>query len=602
MSQLKFSEISEHVTQLKSDWGKRDEAIDEIEKIFLLDWGEEETITGKVTNALVTKSPDGRNQALGAVRLMTGANPTWAVPEKMNTDDVMEQAGEISSVSDRLWRAASRVAGDPIHYDEVLSLILWSEAHIIIDRTEDLVNAAAGVSAAAEARANEIANRSPIAFHIKHPKTGYPELDKYGMSAYYSEAEMTKKDFINEVGEAKAKELFAAGGITYKDFMSKITPCKYLDYRDQYLWFGNKGAAPAFAEVKAHGFPTVPIVYTRGEGSSLFEKPHHQNQSFLYTMYHSGFWNRSNLVLTVAYTLVLALGSAPMFKETLNKDDEGVKMKQIGAARKAVVPYGADYDLMNMNNLLNKDLLGLLELAERKISESTMYSQTLGEPLGKSAPFSMVALLHQAGRLPLVSTQRKGSWGTADAMKKALAWMKAEKPTIDYPHIFGKTQTEFLNNLPDYYELTAKLGLDLPEDLSENVRNAKAMRDDTGNGPLMSDQWIRENIMKESDPNQMQKDIWSEQTGHKKNEEYIMQQIYQIVREEVEAEIMAAMEEQAMEEGGGGGDMPVDPNAMPVDPNMQALPEEAPGMPTQVMSEGAGTEPQQPIPPMAPKG
>ena len=253
MSELTFKEVQEHCTQLKTDWAQRDNQIDEIEKIFLLNWGDEDTITSKVTDAMVTKSPDGRNQALGAVRLLTGANPQWDVPEKMNTEDVMEQAGDISSVADRLWRAASRVGGDPVHYDEILSLILFGESHIIIDLTSDLVKAAKGVSKAAEYRAGEIANRSPVMFTNNHPKTGYPESDKFGMSAYYSSVEMAVRDFESEMGPARSKKLLEAGGLTGVDKLTKIGVEKYLDNKDQYLWFskGGHGANKGFAETKS---------------------------------------------------------------------------------------------------------------------------------------------------------------------------------------------------------------------------------------------------------------------------------------------------------------------------------------------------------------
>lgn len=606
MSELTFKQIMEHCRQLKSDWGLRDEQVEDVENIFLLKDKDEEKITSKITNAMVTKSPDGRNQALGAVRLLTGANPQWDVPEKMNTEDVMEQAGDISSVADRLWRAASRVGGDPVHYDEILSLILWGESHIIVDLTSDLVRAAKGVSSAAEYRANEIANRSPVMLTNNHPKTGYPESDKHGMSAYHSSVEMTVRDFESEMGPARAKKLLAAGGLTGADKLTKIGVEKYLDFENQYLWFskGGHGVNKGFAETKAHGFPCIPIVYTRGEGSKLFNKPEDQHQSFLYTMYKSGFWHRSNLVLTVAYTLVLALGASPMFLESLNKDGEGVTIKKMGAARKAVVESGAKFDLMDLSKLLNKDLLGLLELAERKIKESTLYPQVLGEPLGGNAPFSLQALMHQAGRLPLASTQRKGSWGCSDAMKIALRWMKNEKPEIQYPHIFGKNQDQFLEDLPDFYELTARLGLDLPEDLSENVRNAIAMRADSGSGPLMSDHWILENIMKETDPKQMKKDIFTEQAVNLKQQEYLTQRIRQEVMAEIEAEMAAAEEAEAMEAGQGGG--PVNPQQPPqVGPEMeQPMPEQLPAGPVteEELPEGTtGTEPQQPMQPRAPK-
>ena len=608
MSELTFKQVQEHCRQLKVDWAKRDDQIDEIEKIFLLNWGDEDTITKKVTDAMVTKSPDGRNQALGAVRLLTGANPQWDVPEKMNTEDVMEQAGDISSVADRLWRAASRVGGDPVHYDEILSLILFGESHIIIDLTSDLVTAAAGVSKAAEYRANEIASRSPVMFTNNHPKTGYPESDKFGMSAYYSSVEMTVRDFESEMGPARSKLLLEAGGLTGADKLTKIGVEKYLDNKDQYLWFskGGYGANKGFAETKAHGFPCIPIVYTRGEGSKLFNKPEDQHQSFLYTMYHSGFWNRSNLVYTVAYTLVFALGSSPMFLEYLNKDGDGVTIKKMGAARKAVVEQGAKFDLMDLSKLLNKDLLGLLELAERKIKESTLYPQVLGEPLGGNAPFSLQALMHQAGRLPLASTQRKGSWGCADAMKISFSWLKNERPEIQYPHIFGKNQEQFLEDLPDFYELTARLGLDLPEDMTENVRNAIAMRKDNGSGPLMSDAYIREKIMKESDPNQMQKDIWTEQAVQLKNQEYLTQRIRQEIMAEMEAEMMAAEQEEAMAAGQGGGqvDMTTTTEIPPqVGPEMNQPVQEQlpPGMAEELPEATIGTEPAPPMTPRAPK-
>lgn len=74
---------------------------------------------------------------------------------------------------------------------------------------------------------------------------------------------------------------------------------------------------------------------------------------------------------------------------------------------------GVVYDSTNTLRMLDKKpnesaLWQFSDMLKSSEAESTLYRQTLGEPLGSNAPYSMVSLLNQAGRLPLVPLQRLG--------------------------------------------------------------------------------------------------------------------------------------------------------------------------------------------------
>jgi hypothetical protein len=204
-----------------------------------------------------------------------------------------------------------------------------------------------------------------------------------------------------------------------------------------------------------------------------------------------------------------------------------------------------------------------LEIGERKLEESTLYKAALGQPLGGNPSYSMVALLSQQGRLPLLMTQRKLGWALASALELAFEWMK--KDAGEYK---GRYETKEAvlkaNDLPEHVHLDVQLEISLPQDLLQQVgigMQATA-------GKLVSRKWARENLMKIAQSEAMEEEIWDEQAGD---------MMYQI-----ELQKMVAQEQQAMQPQ-PQAPMPqgMPPEQMPMMPpeQMGMMGEQPPGLP-----------------------
>lgn len=506
-----FKEVTEHAADLRGRYTARNEFFNLMEEMYLLIWRDEERVKRLHDNIKITKSSTARDKLLGAARLMIATDPEFSMPEETNNSDAMEYSSKIEQAAKRLWTAAGRVRGDPVHYDVVLSALLFGEMHIGIDKTADLVEHAEGTkSDVALYRAEEIARVTPYVFDVWDPRTGYPERDRFGVSAYFREVVTTSGVVLDTFGDAALK-LFPDG----KRY-SPVTLCHFWDYKFRYTWVKGQETHPLVQE--EHNLPFIPITAKIGEGSSLFTEPEYQAQPFLYTFAKSGLWERENLALTVLYTNIFGIGANPMFIEKLNIQGEGPEYDFTTPGGKVRIPNGADWAPVANKGVIDPSIMQGWQIAEDKASQSTIYDQALGQPLSGNAPYSMVALLHQAGRLPLIVPQRKAGWAIADAVKKALIWYRKEPSKgYDYTHIFGDLQA---SQIPERFDLDSVLDVSLPQDKLQQANIANLLS--TGDDPLMPKSWVREHVLGEGQPEEMQMNVWSEQAAR-----MMMQGFYQ---------------------------------------------------------------------------
>jgi len=260
-----------------------------------------------------------------------------------------------------------------------------------------------------------------------------------------------------------------------------------------------------------HKLGFVPVVAQITEGSRLFNKPEEQIRPFLYTLYKTGLWNRQNLAMTSIFTNIFALASAALFRHVAPASDPE-KQLTIDMSRPfnvaEMVP-GEIFELMASKGAIDPALITAMELAERKGIESTIYSQALGEPLGANAPFSMVALLHQAGRLPLVSTQKLTGWAIARAMEMAFKWIKKEGKGAKAMNMGDRAEIK-ASDIPDIIHCDVKLDIDLPMDLRQMGVVASGLVKEK----MASRRWARENLLKIGQSDEMDEEIWSEDAAY----------------------------------------------------------------------------------------
>ena len=583
-----LKDFKELATQLKSDNAARNSLYGAMEDIFFMRWDEQDKVRKSQKAVKITKSPTPRNKLLGALRLMIATDPQFDVPSDINNEAAKQQSSKIEKFCKAMWNRSGRILGDPVHYDLVRSALLYSEVHLQITSTRDILSALkkGNASPGRIRRAEDIAKKTPYLFETTNPKQGYPVRSKLGLDAFVSRIATTHGKVKEIWGDEATKAL---DGLNAKsnppsDNNTACVLCEAWDLDVHMVWLDG-AEAPILETI--HGLPYIPVVAQVIEGSTLFEDAQDQREPFLYSVYAGDIWKRQNLILTAIFTMAFGLGANPMFKfSSPNPDAEpNVDYSQPGAWVK--LGPGESFEQLQ-KQAVDQSLLTSWGILNGLEEESTIRSQVLGESMGASSPYSALALLSQAGRLPLAPTQRKASWAIGEACEIALACMKHEGTT-------GKAYYDeddvmlAPDEIPDHVTVNAQLDIAMPQDRLQNANIASMLAG--GETPIAPLRWVRAKVLNEGQPEELQREIWSEKAAQAAFEKYMYEQMAQI----------AQLKQQAL--------MPGQASGMPGMPSQQGAPmapppgadQGSPMMPPGPGSPmGGGQQPMMPTPPMAP--
>jgi hypothetical protein len=519
-----FSSIKSHCTELEQNHAARVTMCNEIEKMFMMTWDDEKPDTTGKDWIKLTISPEARNKALGAIRLMTATDPKFSVPFDKNNQEGKESSSLLEKAAAAMWSMSGRIRQNPVNYDAVTSAVLFGEMHIGVNSTADLLEHAKGGSKASQMRFEKIATLTPYMFEVYDPRTGFPEFDNYGLSSYYRKVKMKSGAVLDEWGE-----LAKIAGLSENKRNEDVQYCDYWDNEYHAVWIEGSGAAILFAP---HNLPCIPIVAQVTDGSAIHEKEESKRQPFLYNLWKSGLWKRQNLSLTVIYSTMFALASNPTFIEKVASDEREIKADYSVPGGKIKMLANEDFHALQ-KNIIDPSIQQGMDIAQKMIDESTIYGQTLGEPLGSNAPFSMVALLNQAGRLPLVTIQRRGSWAIAKAVELAFTMMK-DRGGKNKMQDKTKLMELSAKDIPDNLIIEANLDIELPQDKRGTMQVALQ----GVQTKLFSKEYGRREIgIEQSD--EMTKEIWAEDLA-----DLEMQKEYQIQLAKVQQEIQAGAQQQ----------------------------------------------------------
>lgn len=230
-------------------------------------------------------------------------------------------------------------------------------------------------------------------------------------------------------------------------------------------------------------------------------------QPFLYTVDKSGLWKRQNLALTVLYSNVFKIGANPMWMLQQGQVDDQVAMDFDTPGGVISVPPGATLTPVT-KLVIDPSVQASLEIAERKSEESTIYRQALGEALGANAPFSMVALLSQAGRLPLINYQRMVGWCIGEACRIALLMLKKHGGGSSKTIHSGQAYEIKFSEIPDDIDVEVDLAIDQPQDERQNIQTAVMATQ--GENPLIPVSLAREKYLGLGQSEDVDEDIWTE--------------------------------------------------------------------------------------------
>ena len=384
-----WDDIKNHAQDLKSIHGQRDREFDEYEKMYLMDFTAEHSRYSGQDIMKLTPSPSARNKVLGACRLMMSQDPVFDIDASGIDQAKIEM---IEKHISRWWYQAGRAAKRPLHYDMILSAMLYDEMHTAITIMDDYK-----VYNKNDKRADRVSKITPILFQSWNPREGYPEFDELGLCAYYRETKV-RWSYVAQ----KYKELLKDN---YSYFNKKVTDNVTLkifyDLQNYAIWLDN--GEPLICE--EHRLPCIPIDVTLVNGSSFFEKEEDRRQPLLFSVMRSHLWERESLLYTVLYSLLFTLGVTPTFVYKTDSEDDLVQQND-GAITFYKMRRADTLESLDSKQVLPPEVQRLSEITGSLIDESTMYSTAFGEKTGNSQTFSETSLLQQAARLPLIGPQR----------------------------------------------------------------------------------------------------------------------------------------------------------------------------------------------------
>lgn len=560
-----FDDIKKSAQYLVTAWAPAMKIYDEMDRMYFMDDPDIQK-TAQREDLKLSISPDARNKLDGAARLLHATDPVWDVSK---TDEADDRSSDFEEAARAMWDASGKLNGTPVHYDLILSGLLYDGAHVSITRTSDLVKYAKGQSPAFRARAEWMAQRTPIIFDVWNPRDCYPLFDRYGLAAHLHRVESRKQDIVSAWG-TKAENILSRHKAT-----DEVTLCEWWSLDSHCVWVEGVGDAILLVPNR---LPAIPVVAGQAYGSTrLFSKIEEQVQPFLYTANKSQMWFRQNLGLTVLFSQIYRVGMSPLLAWTKGPGQEDKHLAIDTSNPIGIVELGPGENLQQiLKGAVDPVFFQASQIADQKMEESTIYSQALGQSLGATAPFSSVALLSQAGRLPLVSPQRRLGWLIGRAMETAFRLLKAEGGVKKIRG--GSSITEIkANDIPDDLEIMANLEITLPQDKLQMSQIALLLSQ--GDKPLTSQAWARNEILQMGQSDAMDEEIWTEQAAQMFKDQFFRDQL-QVLLQRLQ--------------GGGQPGQP-QPGQAP-GPEQSVMPPQVgmpSGLPPEMMSNGSGG----PLPP-----
>ena len=437
-----FDEIKLHARDLKSMHAMRDMEFDEYEKMYLLDFSAEGSNWENSDIIKRTPSPSARNKVLNACRLLMSQEPVFDINASGIDQGKLE--GIEKNIS-RWWEQAGRAARRPLHYDMILSAMLYDEVHTAVTVMDDYKAYNKN-----DKRADRISKITPILFQSWNPREGYPEFDELGLCSYYRETKVR----WSYVAQKYKNVLENNWQYVNKHSTDSVALKIFYDLTHYAIWIDN--GDPIVCD--EHKLPCIPIDVTLVNGSSFFEKEEDRRQPLLFGIQRSNLWKRESLLYTVLYSLLFTLGVTPTFVYKTDSEDN-LQLQQDGAISYYVMRKGDTLDPLESKGVLPPEVQRLSEMTGELIDESTMYSTAFGERNANSQTFSETSLLQQAARLPLIGPQRLGGFGISSTIEMALMLMKERKINFDKNGYTIKS-----SEIPDDIEVKAKLDVILPQE------------------------------------------------------------------------------------------------------------------------------------------
>lgn len=502
----KFDDIKTRAENLVVSCAERDKMFRDLEDMYLLkdsnlpdkDWVRE------------TICPDPRNELIGAQRLLSATDPEFRVPTEMSEMVKSQDNSNMELYAKAIFQASNRAQKKPMHMELALTALLYGEAAVAVRNTSAIKELA---NTESKSRLEFLSRKAPFLFTVISPTVSYPLFDEYGLAAHLIKQSKKVAEVRSLFGTSVEKLLKGKKDTDTVDFN------EWWDETYHVVWVDGEKVI-----MDEHKLPFIPISCQIIEGSNLFMRSGQQSrQPFLYSTWKSGLWSATNLAYTYTYTKIAAMGMTA--QNVFKTDDQTATAPEIDWTTPfgmAILRRGEELTPYQPN-LLDPQLDAAIKLAEQKITESTVYRQALGEPLGANAPFSMVSLLSQSGRLPLVPYQRMCSDILANAMQMALYMAKEGKADIKAYADSGMVVIE-PDNIPEIFEIDCVMDVSMPTDDRQNATIATQLL----GAKLASKSTIQEKFLNIKQPDKEQEKIWYEDLSDAQHQLTMQAQLMQL--------------------------------------------------------------------------
>ncbi len=492
----KFRALTEYAYDLQASNSERDEMLQAMEEMYSFTDKEVEKLEKQFKNIVIAMSPSASNAIETAVRLLTSNEPGINAPEEMNKSYDVEILDAIEKFARLMLRHSDRIRGSPVYVDAARSGILYDEIHISVNKTSDLVEYARGRSPGLLRRAERVARLTPYVFNVHDPHGCYADWDILGLRAWARRTEMSAQRIVEEYGKAGEEALSSYNKVTGRTTSYIVWTMWDMDYYA--CWIENATRPIHF---RPNELGMIPVVVQIVEGSEMFSEEKLKRRPLLYRMWKSGVWSNQNIALSAIYTRA----RTRMWASYLYKAPSDEPSPEIDLTMPInIVQIDPRYDMLPLpTDPGNNELWQAWNLADVQGAESTIYKQVAGQPLGPNATYSETALLSQAGRLPLVSIQRKLEWALGDALRMAFLWMKNEPQVYES---VGRGVTYELNaeDIPDDLEIEVSLDIALPQDRLQQANIFNILKD------RVPDEYLYEHLLNERQPKEMVRKLWQQ--------------------------------------------------------------------------------------------
>jgi hypothetical protein len=496
--QADFTDVKDHALQLVTNYADRDTMLDEIRRMFHMEWDDPPTADW----IKATMSPSAYNAAMGAIRLLTATEPQISVPFDESDADAESKSENVEQAAKAMWNGSGRISQRAKHYDIVFSMILMAESAGAVSRTADLLKVAKATEDKRLIRRMEhVANETPYLFDIYNARVCYGDFDSMGLRGLLRKTQTTWGDVQDTYGSLAAH----CFGST-KRRLEKVTLNDWYDWGYRVVWLDEADSVPIINN--DHELDFLPVQCWIGEGTQLWNEPDRQRYPLLRAMWKSGLWKRENLAMTFIYSLINALGSNPLLVQEV---DDPASSDPLVIDR--TVPGGVmrvrkgEGPKPLAEKVVDPTQWQGLEMAQQMNEQSTISRQTLGEPPkgASNMAYSSLSLLAQSGRLPLVPPKESGGQMIGGLLGVAMKWFKKDGGKKKL-YNGGKFVELSPSDVPERMVFKVILEPDLPQD---KMQLAQVMDMLTEKGHV-SERWGRENILQIGQSRQMDREIYKE--------------------------------------------------------------------------------------------